>query len=112
MAALQYEDYPLELILDELNIRFPDITVSFNMINFQGIGAAPDMEAVEPPPGHMEKLQGVKFDLALFVTEHQHSIDLLWNYRKSLFHPGTVESITNVYLELLSELSEDEEDDI
>ncbi|NIM12686.1 MAG: amino acid adenylation domain-containing protein, partial [Candidatus Aminicenantes bacterium] len=108
LETLQHQDYPLEPVLDELKMGFPDIPVSYNMLNLQDIPAAADTEEPEPLPVHMEKAQGVKFDLSLFVTERRDTFELLWNYRKSLFKPETIESISRVFLNLSSELSEDE----
>jgi fengycin family lipopeptide synthetase D len=110
LETLQHQDYPLEPVLDELKMGFPDIPVSYNMLNLQDFPAAAgtDTEEPEPPPVHLEKAQGVKFDLALLVTEHRDGIELLWNYRKSLFKPETIESIGRIFQDLLSELSEDE----
>jgi non-ribosomal peptide synthetase component F/acyl carrier protein len=107
MEILQHQSYPLETVLDELKMSFPDIAASFNMLNMPGTSAAADIDTFEPH--HIQKRQGVKFDLALFVTEHPNTIELLWNYRKSLFKPGTIESIAHIYLDLLDELSENEE---
>ncbi len=110
IETLQHQSYPLEPVLDELKMDFPGINVSYNMLNMQDIASAAGEEQPETQPVHMEKAQGVKFDLALFVTEYQHSLELLWNYRKSLFKPGTIESIARIFLDLLRELSEDEEE--
>jgi amino acid adenylation domain-containing protein len=108
METLQHQSYPLEIVLDELNMSFPDIAASFNMLNMPGTAAGDDIETFAPH--HIQKRQGVKFDLALFVTEHANSIELLWNYRTTLFESSTIESIAHLYLELLAELSSEEEE--
>jgi len=108
METLQHQSYPLEMVLDELNLSFPDIAASFNMLNMPGTAAGDDIETFAPQ--HIRKRQGVKFDLALFVTEHANGIELLWNYRTTLFEASTIESMANLYLELLTELSAEEEE--
>jgi amino acid adenylation domain-containing protein len=108
METLQHQSYPLEIVLDELNMSFPDIAASFNMLNMPGTAAGDDIETFAPH--HIQKRQGVKFDLALFVTEHANSIELLWNYRTTLFEASTIETMANLYLELLTELSAEEEE--
>jgi non-ribosomal peptide synthetase component F len=108
METLQHQNYPLEVVLDELNLSFPDIASSFNMLNMPGSAAGDDIETFAPH--HIRKRQGVKFDLALFVTEHANGIELLWNYRTTLFEASTIESMANLYLELLTELSAEEEE--
>jgi amino acid adenylation domain-containing protein len=103
LKTLQYQAYPLELVLDEMNMSFPDITVSFNMLNIPGSSFDKEMNIHDSY--HLEKLQGVKFDLEVFVTEYKNHIGLQWDYRKSIFKPGTIESIAHLYLKLLEELS-------
>jgi non-ribosomal peptide synthetase component F len=108
METLQHQSYPLEMVLDELDMSFPDMAASFNMLNMPGTSAADDIETFIPH--HLQKRQGVKFDLALYVTEHANSIELLWNYRTTLFEASTIESVAHLYLELLVELSLEEEE--
>ena len=108
METLRHQSYPLEMVLDELNMSFLDIAASFNMLNMPGTAAGDDIETFVPH--HIQKRQGVKFDLALFVTEHANSIELLWNYRATLFEASSIETMANLYLELLTELSAEEEE--
>jgi non-ribosomal peptide synthetase component F len=106
METVQHQEYPLESVLDELKMNYPDIAVSFNMFDLPEGSAAEETETFEPY--HMDKVQGVKFDLALFLTEYKDSIELLWNYKKALFNPHTIESFVRIYFDLLSELSDNE----
>jgi non-ribosomal peptide synthetase component F len=117
METVQHQSYPLEPVLDELRMSSPAVPVTFNMLNIPGISTDKALEGAEPADPvelpasvHMDKVQGAKFDLALLVTEHPGSIELLWNYRKSVFKPETVESVARLYMDLLDELSEDEEE--
>ncbi|MGD2085954.1 MAG: amino acid adenylation domain-containing protein [Candidatus Aminicenantes bacterium] len=105
MQTIRYQDYPLELVLDELGISYPDVRAAFNMLNIPGSAAGAGMNIYDSH--HQDKPQGVKFDLEVFVIESHGSMGLQWHYRKALFNPGTIESIVHLYIELLEELSQD-----
>ncbi len=102
--TLQHQDYPLEPVLDELNMPAPEITVCYNMLNLPGPPREP--AGPEEESRHLEKMQGVKFDLTLFVSQRGNALHLLWNYKKNMFSPGMIESIVETYTNLLDELSE------
>jgi non-ribosomal peptide synthetase component F len=102
MEIFRNQDFPLELALDELKISYPDIAASFNMLNIPGAIAVEENENSR----HAEKPQGAKFDLAVFVSEYQDGVGLQWHYKKALFKPGTIESIAQLYLEFLANLSQ------
>ncbi|MCP4153662.1 MAG: amino acid adenylation domain-containing protein, partial [bacterium] len=99
IEVLEYQGYPLEMIMDELGMSVPEVSVSYNMLNIPGDFSGEEL------PDHIEKPQGVKFDLALFVEESGEEMRLTWNYRKSLFKPASIESISDLYQNLLAELS-------
>jgi hypothetical protein len=103
LEALQYQVYPLELLLDDLNIKYPDISISFNMLNiFEWLG---DMELDYSSPFHIPRTREVKFDIEVYIAEYKNGIDISWLYRKSMFRSETIEDFSNVYSGLLSELS-------
>ncbi len=102
MESFQYQGYPLELVMDELKMSYPDIAAAFNMLNIPGTSAVEENENSQ----HQEKLQGSKFDLTVFVSEYKDGIGLQWHYKKALFNPGTIESIAQLYLEFLANLSQ------
>ncbi|MCU0288758.1 MAG: amino acid adenylation domain-containing protein, partial [Acidobacteria bacterium] len=98
----QYQFYPLELILAELKMPYPEVPVSFNMLNIQENSQVMELENFET--GHSEDLDpgAAKFDLALYITEYKKCIVINWNYKRSLFKPQTIEILANGYLELLN----------
>ncbi|MDQ1351767.1 MAG: Amino acid adenylation protein, partial [Acidobacteriota bacterium] len=102
METFQYQGYPLELVMDELKMSYPDIAAAFNMLNIPGASAFEDNGYSQ----HQEKLQGAKFDLGVFVSEYKDGIGLQWHYKKALFEPGTIESIAQLYLDFLANLSQ------
>ncbi|MCP5046502.1 MAG: hypothetical protein GY940_04970, partial [bacterium] len=63
-----HQSYPLELVFKELNIKYPQVPVSFNMLNLRDT-----MKMDEPgsyPLGHVASVQDVKFDLEPYVAEY------------------------------------------
>ncbi|MGE5343913.1 MAG: amino acid adenylation domain-containing protein [Candidatus Omnitrophota bacterium] len=99
MELLGYQSYPMELALDELNIKFPPINVFFNMLNF-GTGnlkAKPD----NPIPHHEKESGEVKFDLAIYMEEYENGIDVSCHYKRELFTQGSIESMMKKYVEIL-----------
>jgi hypothetical protein len=107
LEALHHQNYPFEKVLDDLKIAYPNIPASFNFISMQDI----DME-IEPDslaPGHIRDRQEVKFPLGLFLTEYKNGIEINWDYQKTMFEPGTIENIAGKYLDLVVEVTENDE---
>jgi non-ribosomal peptide synthetase component F len=104
MELFQYQGYPLELVLDELKIPYPEISVSFNMLNMQEESL--ELELDEFESSHSESKWNVKFALALHAMEYKNGIELQWVYKQSLFEPGTIELINKGYFELLRAITD------
>jgi acyl transferase domain-containing protein/acyl carrier protein len=106
VQALQYQAHPLEPVFEALNMRFPDVSVSFNMLNMQDITGGRQLEPFEG--FHVvDAVQDVKFDLEPYITEYENGIWMWWVYRKSLFEPATIEYIINLYINLLEFFARD-----
>jgi len=103
LNALKYQSYPLELIVEELNIKYPNITAFFNMINFGDITDV-NADSIEHRPVH--DIVDVKFDLEWYVTEHLNAVQIMCVYNKGLFEPTTIEYIMNRYHQFATLLSE------
>ncbi|MFC2146102.1 amino acid adenylation domain-containing protein [Acidobacteriota bacterium] len=104
LEALQHQNYPFELLLDDLKIAYPNIPASFNFISMQDI----DME-IEPDSlasQHIRERQEVKFPLGLFLTEYKNGIEINWEYQKTMFEPAAIENIAGKYLDLIVEVME------
>jgi len=37
LEAFRYQNYPLELVLEEMQIPFPNVSIAFNLLNMQDI---------------------------------------------------------------------------
>jgi iturin family lipopeptide synthetase B len=99
LEIFEYQSYPLELLFEEMQMRYPDIPVSFNMTNIQD--ATVGRELRSPQPAHAEKAQDVKFDLEPYINEYKNGIHIYWAYRKNLFTPKTIEYMASEYIKLL-----------
>jgi len=96
--VFQHQGYPLELVCQDLKIKYPDISVSFNMLNIQERA----VKQLEPfKPYHIEEVQDVKFDLEPYVTEYQNGIHMYWVYKRKLFKPANIEHIIAEYIKLI-----------
>lgn len=103
IQALDYQSYPLELIVSRLKMDYPKISVFFNMLNLQNLEER-EIESFEPY--HIEKVQDVKFDLVLYLGEFSNGIEVTCHYLKGLFNPGTIEYIMGEYLKILRKMIE------
>ena len=104
LNALEYQNYPLELITDELKIKYPKIAVFFNMLNF---GESANENVVGSHAEHIAKTQDVKFDWEWNVTEYLNGIEIICAYNKGLFKPETIEYIMSDYTDYVLKVSTD-----
>ena len=103
LNALEYQDYPLELVIDELNIKYPQISAFFNMLNF-GESANDYMTDLNSP--QTVKAQDIKFDLEWNVIEYLNAVQITCVYNAELFEPETIEYIMNSYTDYVIKVSE------
>jgi amino acid adenylation domain-containing protein len=95
----QHQDYPLELIFKELKMKYPNISVSFNMLN---IGNKSDNQELDDfESRHIKDTQDAKFDLEVYVSERIDKICMFWVFKKSLFDPARIESFAKEYVRLI-----------
>lgn len=99
LLGFQYLGYPMELVFEELNEKFPRMPVSFNMLNMQDMTSSRRLETFDNE--HIERIRDVKFDLEPYLTEYENGISMLWVYRKNLFEPTTIEFMCTQYIALL-----------
>lgn len=98
--ALEYQKLPLEVILDSLKKKMPDLKVFFDMLNQK----VDEKNEVLPNYNshHISWVQDAKYDLYLLITEYKNGIELFWNYRKALFSKETIEKYAEIYNQFLS----------
>ncbi|MCP4221448.1 MAG: amino acid adenylation domain-containing protein [bacterium] len=100
---LQYREYPLELIVESLKIKYPRVPVFLNMINMadEANGTVGD-----PAPYFIRRMQESKFDMVFYFNEYPDGIELVCNYRASKYKPGRIQYIVGQYLQLLNLIAE------
>jgi non-ribosomal peptide synthetase component F len=103
VKALEYQSYPLELIMDRLKREYPKIATFFNLSNFHD-QTQRELENLEYY--HIDEVQDVKFDLACYLTEYRNGIEVNCHYLTSLFAPKTIEFIMRKYVWLLDSIAD------
>jgi amino acid adenylation domain-containing protein len=99
MEILHHQSYPLELVLEDLNLKFPRVNVFFNMLN---LGTGPIQEELPSnTPYHTQKVVDVKFDLMLYISEFKNGIQIDCHYNKALFRAATVVSVMEKYSKII-----------
>lgn len=107
LKALEYQDYPLELITDELKIQYPRIQVFFNMLNMgqNHLQTLEDTEAY-----HIDQMYDVKFDIMFYLTEYANGIQVICTYLTGLYKPQTIEYLVGEYIRWISMVLRNEEE--
>jgi amino acid adenylation domain-containing protein len=104
MQVLEYQDYPLELICSEFKIRYPELSVFFNMSIF---GNTLNEELTDLAAYHVLDVQNAKFDIVCYLEEYKNGIEINTVYYRELFKPETIEQIMRLYLGILENISTD-----
>jgi tyrocidine synthetase-3 len=101
--VLEYQDYPLEIIFGELKIKYPEISVFFNMLN---IGPSAEETIKNFKSYHIEEIQETKFPIHCYLAEYKNGIRMECHYFRELFRPETIEKIMQFYTRILEDISE------
>jgi amino acid adenylation domain-containing protein len=84
LEVFSHQDYPLEMVLDEVGKTYPEIGASFNMLNVL------ENESVgyEPPETLLQqdyRVQDAKFDIEPYVLEYSDSVEFNVSYNTRRF---------------------------
>ncbi|MGE5343370.1 MAG: non-ribosomal peptide synthase/polyketide synthase [Candidatus Omnitrophota bacterium] len=99
LDVFEHQDYPLEPIFEEMKMRYPEISISFNMLHIRESAALEEYKNTEPV--HVPDWQETKFDLEPYLTEYKNGIHMSWSYKKHVFKPQTIEYMVEEYQKLL-----------
>ncbi len=102
--VLEHQSFPLELICKEFKLKYPELSVFFNMLTF-GNTQKEDLDNMEPY--HIEEVQDAKFDIVCYLSEHRNGVSIDTHYRKTRFRPETIEKILKSYSVILSAIAAD-----
>ncbi len=104
LKVLEFQGYPMEMICEDLKIKYPKLDVFFNMLN---MGGSEKVDLTDFSKGHVEATQDTKFALALYITQLRNGISITCNYFTSLFKPQTIERLMEIYLRILNNITTD-----
>jgi len=102
LQALEFQSFPLELLCTECKIRYPEISVFFNMPLFR-YTQQEDLKGDEE--GHMETVQDTKFDMVCYLGKCKQASTIETHYYKELFKPITIEKIMRLYRIILEDIA-------
>ncbi|MGD2092758.1 MAG: amino acid adenylation domain-containing protein [Candidatus Aminicenantes bacterium] len=106
LKVLEYQSFPLELLCSEFKIRYPEISVFFNMSIF---GNTTRESLKSDAPQHLQSVQDTKFDIACYLGEYKNGITITTHYYKELFKPITIEKIMGLYRVILEDIARNPE---
>jgi non-ribosomal peptide synthetase component F len=102
--VLEYQSYPLELICSELKIKYPEISVLFNMLTF-GDKERKFLEHFDS--GHTPFVQEAKFDMVYYLAEYRNGVEINIHYYKRLFKAENIEKFMELYVNILAKIAHD-----
>jgi hypothetical protein len=100
MEVFQHQDYPLELVCEELKMKYPDISVCFNMLHVMEHARKETLQPFEPYLIN-DGRDDAKFDIETYFTEFQNGIDVRWMYKKNVYKPETMKYMIDEYINIL-----------
>jgi len=100
--VLEYQGYPLEIIFGELQIKYPEISAFFNMLNID-TGSEERIENFKNH--HSEEVQETKFPIHCYLMEYKNGIRMECHYFRELFRSETIEKIMQIYTRILENLA-------
>ncbi|WEA01643.1 non-ribosomal peptide synthetase [Mucilaginibacter sp. SJ] len=110
VACLDHQDYPLDQLIDDLNLdrslaHNPLFDIVFVLQNIEDVGA--EFENLEV---HSYPLNNgsSKFDLSLSATEYANQINFSFEYSKQLYRASTIERFSLYLKKILSDIVQNE----
>jgi acyl carrier protein len=100
LEVFQHQNYPLELVCDELKMKYPDISVCFNMLHIMEHARRETLEPFKPYLVN-DGRDDAKFDIETYFCQFQNGIDVRWMYKKNVYKPETMKYIINEYIKIL-----------
>jgi len=103
LTALEYQSFPIEKLVEEFDIKFPQITIFFNMLNIDGS----ESRNFDPNgTDEAEALKFIKFELVFYAKEYSDAIEITCLYVKEFFKASRIASIMSKYAGLLERVAE------
>ncbi|RID83344.1 condensation domain-containing protein, partial [Mesobacillus zeae] len=105
--AVTYQAYPLELVLENLQMKYPDIQVFLNIINFSDVNELKNSSQYD-----FSKNVNVKFDMIFYITPLDDRILLTCEYRKTKFKNTDIQHIVGELIKVISDAASHSEKSI
>jgi len=103
LKALEYQSFPLEKIVEELNVKYPKISVFLNMLNMED---TEKKEISNKDAYGIEEMKEIKFDMTFYLSEYSDGIELMCTYKKAIFKESRIVSMLAMYSQLLGKIAE------
>jgi acyl carrier protein len=100
LEVFQHQNYPLELVCDQLKMKYPELSVCFNMLHVFEHARG---ETLEPFEAYLvnDGRDDAKFDIETYFTRFQNGIDVRWMYKKNVYKPETMKYMIDEYIKIL-----------
>lgn len=99
LELFHHQDYPLELVFDQLKMKYPKIPLSFNMLNMQNLSASQELNFFEA--NHIDFYQDVKFDMETYLAEFKNGMGIRLAYNRDIYSPETARYMMEEYIKIL-----------
>ena len=103
--ALQHQRCPLERVLEDLQIEYPAVAVTFNFLTMREQEKTIRLGNIDSY--HSESVTDLKFPLNLQLIEYKNGIEIFCKYSKTGFKPSTIENLLGRYLEMLNHVTKE-----
>lgn len=107
IEILQYQDYPLELIFEELQVPYPKFSILFNMLNLDIDPLKKTKKLANLESGHSPWVPDTKFELVMQVSNFENALEILCFYRKNLYKKDKIEYFMQQYKNIIKKVISD-----
>jgi acyl carrier protein len=102
MEEVEHQDYPLELVLEDLEMGFPDISVLFNMFS---MNETSKIKLDNFESYHIDKVQDAKFEIILYASEYENGLEIQCHYWKESISQDRMEYMMQQYRDILENVA-------
>lgn len=103
LRTLEYQSFPVELLCEEMRIKYPQPAVFLNLLN---IGRDYREPLHDFASSHIPEIQESKFPLHYCVREFRNGIEIVCDYYSQRFSRRTIERKMDLYIHYLSKIIE------
>ncbi len=100
--VFEHQHYPLEKLFEETRTKYPEIPVSFNMLNHKEQQIIGEFNGNENSNNSYN--QDVKFELELYVRENKSTLGFQFAYNEKYFSKETIKYLAGNYLEIVDSM--------